>query len=630
MSHAFARLTRPLVALLLAGLLAACSGIVPLPGTGGTGKLQAEADAQEALGNYTGAAQLYLNAASTAAAPEQYRLQLLAVGSLLRGHELERAGQLLDSLQQAGLTGELAQRLLLQRARLALALQRPNETLALLETLPAGGALAIETRQLRADALMQNSRYFSAVSERIAVDPLITDPAARLDNQRAIWDALNSLTDDELQVRRTAPPPDVLSGWLELVELTRLYLQQPDALAEVIPHWRQRYPGHPAGSAFMTSLMDTMRTAGQVPAHIAVLLPLSGSLAAAAVAIRDGIMTAWYETPEAERRPELRFYDTRGSAAGTLEAYQAATGAGALFVIGPLLKEAVEALAALDVLPVPVLGLNQVEENNATVAGLYQFGLAPEDEAREAARLAWHQGLRHCVALVPNDDWGERVYAAFEQEWQMLGGTLLESRAYDDAQTDHGQAISNVLNLDTSNARHQALVRRLGTRLEFEPRRRQDVDFVFLVASPRQARLLRPQLSFYHASRLPVFATSRVYTGRPDPARDSDMDGISFCDMPWTLEQRGDWRHLQQAVAEFWPDNSERYARLYALGIDAYRIVPYLTPAGRGLLVTFHGVSGNLSLGNHGQINRTLRCARFSNGLPVLIEPDNGPAAAIP
>jgi outer membrane PBP1 activator LpoA protein len=627
MSHTLTRITRQLIIPLLAGLLAACSG---MPLTGGDDKLQAAADAQEAIGNYSGAAQLYLDAAATAKPPEKYRLQLQASDLLLRGNELERAGQLLEALQQAGLRGELAQRQALQRARLALALQRPDEALAILESEPASGAFAIESQQLHADALAMNSRYFSAASERIAIDGQLADPAARLANQRAIWDALNGLTDSELQSRRQAPPPDILSGWLELVELTRLYLQQPDALAEVIPHWSQRYPAHPASGAFLTSLMETMRTAGQAPSKIAVLLPLTGTLAEAAGAIRDGIMTAWYDMPDVARRPILRFHDTRGSAAGALEAYQTAVSEGALFVVGPLLKEEVEALMSLDPLPVPALGLNRVEDGKQGMPGLYQFGLAPEDEAREAARLAWREGMRRCVTLVSNDSWGERVSAAFAEEWQLLGGVLLESHSYDDAQTDHGQAISSVLNLDASRARHQALTRRLGTRLEFEPRRRQDVDFVFMVASPRQARLLRPQLSFYHASRLPVYATSRVYSGRADPARDSDMNGIRFCDTPWTLEQRGDWQHLQQAVSEFWPEDSERYARLYALGIDAYRIVPYLSQSAQGLLTTFHGVSGNLSLDGNGHINRTLRCAQFSDGVAQLIETDSGITATTP
>jgi len=228
--------------------------------------------------------------------------------------------------------------------------------------------------------------------------------------------------------------------------------------------------------------------------------------------------------------------------------------------------------------------------------------------------------MQRCIALLPDNDWGERVYKAFAEEWTALGGRILETGRYDDNEADHGKVLSAVLKLDSSKARQQQLTRLLGTRLEFEPRRRQDVDFVFLIASPRQARLIRPQLSFYRASSLPVYATSRVYTGVPDQARDSDMNGIIFCDMPWTLENRENWSHLQGSVAEFWPDDSSRYARLFALGIDAYRIIPFLGELGKNMPGAFHGVTGNLSLGERGQINRTLRCARFQDGLPVLLE----------
>jgi len=144
---------------------------------------------------------------------------------------------------------------------------------------------------------------------------------------------------------------------------------------------------------------------------------------------------------------------------------------------------------------------------------------------------------------------------------------------------------------------------------------------VFLLASPRQARLIRPQLSFYRASTLPVYSTSQVFTGSPDREKDIDLNGIIFCDMPWTLEHDSNWAHLQQSISQYWPDNASRYKRLYALGIDAYRVIPYLGQLGGSLFGTYHGVSGNLSLDKQGRIIRTLRCAKFRKGLPVLLEP---------
>jgi outer membrane PBP1 activator LpoA protein len=610
-------------------LLHGCGQVTPVIGRSAPGKIRSEAEALQAVGNYQGAAQLYLTAAQSAGVQERFTLQLQAADILIRGKQFTQARQLLDQMQAAGPDADMQDWLTIRRASLALAEQHPELTLELLQKAPSGAAVT-DYHRLRAEAYQASSQFFTAAQERVLLDPLLIDPEQRIANQRAIWDSLNHLSDSELQRLRKLPPPDPLSGWLELVELTRLYLQQPDALTEVIPHWQQRYPDHPASPRFVEELLNDMRTAGQGPKHVALLLPLHGDLAAAAGAVRDGILAAYYDTPAGSERPTLRVYDSGNSEQETLQGYQQAVSAGASFVIGPLRKEMVEALARQPSLPVPVLGLNRIEDTATANSGLFQFGLAPEDEAREAARLAWRNGLTRSIALLPDNEWGERVYAAFSAEWQLLGGTLQEVRRYDDTQTDHSDVISQALNLDTSKARHQQLTRVLGMKLAFEPRRRQDVDFVFLVASPRQARLIRPQLSFFHASSLPVYSTSRVYTGEADPARDGDLNGIVFCDTPWTLEDRNNWTDLQRTITDSWPDNSNRYARLYALGIDAYRILPYLGRQQNNPLGSYHGVSGNLSLDSHGGINRSLRCARFQNGIPVLLEQTAAPADSTP
>jgi outer membrane PBP1 activator LpoA protein len=231
-----------------------------------------------------------------------------------------------------------------------------------------------------------------------------------------------------------------------------------------------------------------------------------------------------------------------------------------------------------------------------------------------------HDGHLQAIALVPASDWGERVYGAFAEEWLALGGVLLERQTYDPAETDHGQAIGAALNLDSSKLRKLRLTRLLGQPLDFETRRRQDVDFIFLLATPVQARLIRPQLSFYHASRVPVYSTSHVFSNRADQARDADMNGLMFCDMPWTLETGGNWQHLRRTIAEQWPEEVARYSRFHALGIDAWRITPYLSQLGGGMFGAYRGVTGNLSLDGQHRVHRTLRWAQFRNGLPYLLE----------
>ncbi|MGB5716336.1 MAG: penicillin-binding protein activator [Gammaproteobacteria bacterium] len=615
-------LRHALTALLLSTFIAGCSTSTQRSAATVT-PVQQQAHELEASGNYTGAAQLYITAASRATVGQQQQsLQLQAVSSLIRGKDFANARRLLDEMQPALANSDLQQHFSINRAAIALADQHPLEALALLDEIPADGAYAAEIHRLRAEAYLQEFRYYLSARERVQLDLLLTDPEARLDNQFAIWETLNRLTDAELQQLRTAPPPDPLSGWMELVELSRLYLQQPDALAEVTPHWQQRYPGHPATQAFIPRLLESMSLAGQAPAHIALLLPLNGKLADAASAIRDGVLAAYYDTPDTSLQPHLQIIDSGDTAASALAAYQQAVLDGAQFVIGPLRKEAVQALALQPQLAVPVLALNQVEDPALFVPSLYQFGLAPEDEAREVARLAWREGYTRTIALLPESEWGERVYAAFAGEWQMLGGEILDARRYDNSKTDHGKIISDSLHLDSSKARHQQLTRQLGMALEFEPRRREDVDFFFLIASPNQARLIRPQLSFYRATTLPVYATSRVYSGQPNTAQDADMNGIVFCDMPWTLDKDSNWQHLQQTMTDFWPVTANRYARLYALGIDAYRLVPYLGHANTGMFGAYRGVTGNLTLSSQGLVSRTLRCAEFVHGVPVLLEQD--------
>jgi hypothetical protein len=505
------------------------------------------------------------------------------------------------------------------RARLALTRNDADQVLMLLQTVPTAAYLKADYYRLRAEAWQRKGNFIASIHERIRLDPLLDEPDQRLANHSAIWLALTSLTAAELQQLLTAPPPDPLSGWVELAELARLNQQQPDTLADAISRWQIRYPGHPASEGFTGKLASGMRLAGQPPQQLALLLPLTGTLANAAAAIRDGLLAAYYNMPGDSRRPVIKIHDVSGDPESITDSYRQAVSGGAQFVIGPLRKEAVQILAQQP-LPVPVLALNRAGADSVSNPMLYQFGLAPEDEAREVARRAWQDGHRRAIALVPGGSWGERVYNAFLEEWQQLGGRLLEMERYPAGEPDHGQQISALLNLDSSRQRHQRLVRLLGHDLEFEPRRRTDVDFIFMLATPGQGRLIRPQLKFHRASRIPVYATSHVYTGHPDDSLDSDMNGVVFCDIPWILDSDPDWEHTQRLVSDYWPASATRYSRFFALGIDAWRIIPYIEQPGADSPGTYQGVTGNLTLDHRGRINRRLHWAFFRDGRPALLE----------
>ena len=269
---------------------------------------------------------------------------------------------------------------------------------------------------------------------------------------------------------------------------------------------------------------------------------------------------------------------------------------------------------------VPVLALNQIDSTEPIDLPLYQFGLAPEDEARQVAERLVAEGRDQVIALVPDSPWGARVMAAFAEHFSALGGTLLTTGRYAPDSVDFKGPIQETLNLDDSRNRHRALERLLGQKLQYEARRRQDVEAFFLLAFPEQARLIRPQLRFYRAADIPVFSTSHVFSANPNAALDGDMEGLMFCDMPWVLDQAGDWSERRERLAALWPERSNRYQRLFALGFDAYEVVPWLDTLTLPGFGYFPGATGVLTLDNTRALHRTLEWAQFRRGVPQQLQ----------
>ncbi len=214
--------------------------------------------------------------------------------------------------------------------------------------------------------------------------------------------------------------------------------------------------------------------------------------------------------------------------------------------------------------------------------------------------------------LAPNTAWGQRISGAFGERLQTLGGAVTSVRYYDPAATDFSQPIREALELDLSDQRHRALQDVLSMQLKFTPRRRQDVDFIFVVAQPVQARLLRPQLKFHYASDLPVYSTSHIFTGLANAQRDLDMNDVIFGDIPWLLAPVD--QELHKAAQQAWPTRDEKYVRLFALGVDAMALAGPLSTLPATL--THHGESGILQLDEQRRLHRQVRWAQFRGGLP--------------
>jgi outer membrane PBP1 activator LpoA protein len=140
---------------------------------------------------------------------------------------------------------------------------------------------------------------------------------------------------------------------------------------------------------------------------------------------------------------------------------------------------------------------------------------------------------------------------------------------------------------------------------------------IFIAANPRQARLIKPQLKFHRAQDLPVYATSHISASNSSPDDDRDLNDILFVDIPWMLDSRSNPDHKQ--VSRLWPDSSQRFSRLFALGIDAYRMIPSLRRLMINPTESLRHNTGQLSVDKTGRVKRSLLMATYVKGRTRLL-----------
>jgi outer membrane PBP1 activator LpoA protein len=503
-------------------------------------------------------------------------------------------------------------------AALALWEGRPDEALALLEPLsrqPLPLRHRIRVEALRADAWFQKGDPVKAIGLYTQRENWLDDDASIERNRRRLWAGL--LVSD-VQVLRTAEEgtyDSVTLGWLSLGVLANTTGQQGIGWGNGVVRWQDIYVSHPAiGIISDLTLPDSALL--NHPRQIALLLPLSGNNASAGNAIKNGFFGAYFAAVSGlDGQQRIRIYDVNASG-GAKAAYTKAIAEGAEFVVGPLLRRNVSELAAEVLLPVPVLSLNYLSGNVLPPPGFYQFALAPEDEASSAAARAFDEGRRNAVALVPANDWGRRVLSSFTEKFESLGGTMLDDRRYQPADQDFSFEIQGLMALSNSKQRYDRLRANIGGPLQFDPRRRQDVDFVFLATDAKAGRLIKSQLKFHYAGELPVYSTSFIYS--LDGRSNSDLNGVMFADTPWVIAPPAWIADYPQIYNEFWPAE-KRLARLHAMGYDAYHLVGGLFGSADRPMDEIIGATGRLYLEADGRVHRKLAWAQFERGVPVAL-----------
>jgi outer membrane PBP1 activator LpoA protein len=201
----------------------------------------------------------------------------------------------------------------------------PQAALDMLAALPqALPSAQRDAAAVRGQALFRVGRPVDAVRVLVEREVWLEDAASILANQRIIWDGFRALP---------APPPTaptgdaVVDGWLALAPMTS---STGPELRRSLLGWRQEYPSHPAAAGLLAELLAAQRSTA-FPSQIAVLLPLSSSQRAYALAIQDGFMAAHLRNSN-NSETSVRVYDS--ARLGSSEAYLQAQLDGADFIVG--------------------------------------------------------------------------------------------------------------------------------------------------------------------------------------------------------------------------------------------------------------------------------------------------------
>ena len=342
---------------------------------------------------------------------------------------------------------------------------------------------------------------------------------------------------------------------------------------------------------------------------IGLLLPLTGDTAASAALVRDGFLAAIARQPE-NSRPAVRIYDTGAMPVGT--AVQNARADGAGFLVGPLTRPEVQAAVEQRSGTLPMMLLNNLAGSGFAGANLYQYALAPEDEARQIARQMQGSGTRNALVLAPAGDWGTRVAAAFSDELTRAGGHVVVQRDYD--RNDPVARVRAVLGIDESTDRYEKIQGIIGGDLSFMARRRPDIDAIFIAGfwSPSE-RLVNPLrlingLLYKYAGDIPVYITQDGLDA--DAQANRELLGMRVLVTPWMLEN-GPAVDVRVATESIWAARGLRESRYFAFGHDAATLALAIRSGSKAWPLA--GLTGRLALTPEGRVERSLNWARVSS-----------------
>ncbi len=485
-----------------------------------------------------------------------------------------------------------------------------------------------------------------------------------------IWYNFQTLSQWQLNMLALDKAPDS-NGWLMLTTLANKFGGNQAQMKYHLSIWQKKFKLHPA-NIIAKQLYSQAITSKDIK-NIAVILPLSGKQQSSGRAIQQGILASFAN----DNTKSLHFVDSN-----TVNWYGLTNDFTTLkidYVIGPLLKSNVDKyishtsaqtqsknddllnassglfdinkaedtmdtssmsqnkkadyITAIDSDSAIKRYLEPTQDSKAIDTLLLNIpakssltrhhtvlSMRPEDEAKQAAATLSRQKFQHPVVLSQENIVSKRIAQAFVKQWQRITGNTIEVVYYDTG-AQMQDNIKASLSVDKSKTRITKLKSRLNQSIKTKTRNRRDIDMIYLVGTPEQTRLVKPYIEVNiseFAEIIPVFASSRSHSTQTDYSSNSDLQGLTFTEIPWLLasEQNAELATLSQ---DLWPKRSDGLSRLFAMGYDSYQLINKIPLMQQAPYLHHWGQTGVLKLNKNSVLTRSLLWGVYEKNRVVSI-----------
>jgi len=526
--------------------------------------------------------------------------------------------------------------LLLAECYLILSDDAFDSVAAILENLTDVYGYQARIAALQAQLMINKKQWLEAA---IAIQDTNIDEREKTQNT---WEWIKKLDLSDLE--KATLSETVLQPWLQLAIIIKRFALKPELFNQQLINWQNRHLGHSLVANLPEELKKSLQQTPIQAKRIAVLLPLTGRLADQGLAIKQGILAGYlddlpntkFTINNAQKYREIRFFDSALKTAQQLNELVADFDV----VVGPLVKDRIIKLTAVLPSDKILLALNRVElqaktttigqveqivEPNLTASEHYYFSLAPEDEAQQLALYIHQKQLVRPIVFAADTPTTQRMAEAFIAKWKETPHAIQPELTIFTDSKDMRTQVSQMLDVAQSKQRVKQIETLSDVEVFSVERNRRDIDAIVMFANPEQARLLNPiieaSLSPFARRSLSVFASSRSYSLDLNSNSLRDLRNLTFTDMPWMLPEHR-WQNLAKQSTQLWPQKQDTLLRLFAMGFDAYNLLPNLRQLKALPQLASHGLTGEINVDHQGVLYRRLLWAQVAQDRVKLLAVD--------